>query len=73
MTGMTGLREASEEVLSKSPPKKSAEKLRAKLAALEEILKNKTTVTLAKSQLVQNFQQYKEDAKVKNWQHVHQF
>ena len=30
-------------------------------------------MTLAKSQLVQNFQQYKEDAKVKNWQQVHQY
>ena len=30
-------------------------------------------MTLAKSKLVQNFQQYKEDAKVKNWQQVHQY
>ena len=72
-TGMTGAREVSEGVLEKSHPQESAEQLRAKLAALEQVLKDKTTMTLAKSQLVQNFQQYKEDAKVKNWQQVHQF
>ena len=72
-TGMTGAREVSEGVLEKSHPQESAEQLQSKLAALEQILKDKTTMTLAKSELVQNFQQYKEDAKVKNWRQVHQF
>ena len=40
---------------------------------MEYILKEKTTATLAKSKLVQNFQQYKEDAKLKTWKIVHQF
>ena len=47
------------------------EQMKERLAMMEQILKEKTTQTLAKSKLVANFQKYKENAKVKTWKQVH--
>ena len=54
--------------LDHNEPKPTKEVLKERLVNMEYILKEKTTTTLAKSKLVHNFQKYKEDAKVKNWQ-----
>ena len=64
---------ASTALMSLPVERESAESLKQRLAAMEYILKQKTTATLAKSKLVQNFQTYKEDVKVKNWKQIHQF
>ena len=69
-TGITGELPEGDDPQTK---KERYQMLKANLALCEERLKDKTTDTLARCDLVQKFQKYKEDAKVKNWQQIHQF